>query len=85
MSQDELKPQRINQMFQQWKDQIAMIDGRVSQNRSDAVTGLFANFQQFIFPLIADNNKLKKEVEDLKKLIPKPKELPKSEMPPKPK
>jgi len=81
MSKDELNPQRVMQTLQQWKEQKAMIKGRVDQMLNDADSMWAQKNADLINNLLGENQKLKAQLDQTMKLVPEGKKEMKPEMP----
>ena len=83
MSKDELSPKALESKLQQWKTNFDMIQGKANGILGGGANLMLQNCANEIMTLVSENQRLKKQLDEALKLIPKPKELPKSEMPPK--
>lgn len=81
MSKDELNPQKIMSTLQQWKEQKAMIKGRTDQMLNDADSAWAQQQANLFQTILGENQRLKGQLDEALKQIPKPKEAPKHEMP----
>jgi len=83
MSKDELDPQRLQSEINNWKTQFDMLQGKANGILSTAGITLLQNCADKMMMMIGEIQKLRAQVVELEKLVPKPKEAPKTEMPPK--
>ena len=83
MSKDELDPNKLQGEINQWKTQFDMLQGKANGILSTAGITLLQNCADKMMIMIGEIQKLKQQVIELEKLVPRLKEVPKSEMPPK--
>ncbi len=79
MSKDELSLNRLQQELNDMKTNFDMIQGRSTGILQSGATIMLQKCADKIMILHSENEKLKKQLDDALKLIPRPKEPPKSE------
>jgi len=83
MSKDELSPQKVLAELNDLKTQFDMVQGRANGILTSGATTMLQRCADKMNILLGENQRLKKQLDDALAQIPKPKELPKTELPPK--
>lgn len=71
MSQHELNPQKVLGELNDWKTQFDMIQGRANGILSNGATQMLQRCADKINTLLGENQKLKKQLDEALKLVPK--------------